>query len=282
MVDLETSVQSVARSAAILRLLAVESIEGWRLSDVATKTGLRKATTHRLLSALVNVGFVYQDPADRRYRLGYEIVRLGLAATRYDIVDLARPAMIRLARKTEDTVFVSVREGREAICLDRQVGAFPIKTLTLNGGDHRPLGVGAGSLALLAFLPDDEVEEVIQANRPALVKYPKFSPHHLRELVARTRAAGFAFNDGRIVSAMSAVGVPVWDPHGRLVAALSVAAINERMSPSRIRQIVAALQEEAAQLKARLAAATGPARPGEGARRQPAVAAGRGTRGVDG
>ena len=113
--------------ASVLRLLAGKSLEGWRLSDVASRTGLRKATTHRLLAALVHVGFVFEDPTDRRYRLGYDLVRLGQAATRHEIADLARPALIRLARKTDDTMFVSIREGREAICLDRQVGDFPIR-----------------------------------------------------------------------------------------------------------------------------------------------------------
>ena len=274
--ELEGSVQSVERAAAVLRLLAGKSPEGWRLSDVASRTGLRKATAHRLLAALVNVGFVFQDPTDRRYRLGYDIVRLGQAATHHEVVDFARPALIRLARKTADTVFVSIREGREAICLDRQVGDYPIRTLTLNVGDHRPLGVGAGSLALLSFLPPEEIEALIQVNRPALRRYPKFAPHHLRGLVATTLATGFAFNDGRIVSGMSAVGVPVWGPDGRVVAALSVAAINERMPPARVRQIVVVLQAEAAQLRSRLAAA-GPARPAEAGRRP--AAGGRRSRG---
>ena len=81
--------------------------------------------------------------------------------------------------------------------------------------------------------------------------------------MAATQATGFAFNGGRIVGGMSAVGVPVWGPDRRVVAALSVTAIEVRMTPARIRLIVASLQAEAAQLKARLAA-SGPARPSDG------------------
>lgn len=256
--DAEISVKSVQRTATILKLLATRSLAGWRLSDIARETGLRKATTHRLLSALVGTGFAYQNPADRRYHLGYEIIRLSTAATRYDLVELVRPALIRLARKTGDTVFLSMREGLEALCVDRQVGAFPIKTLTLEIGDRRPLGVGSGSLALLAFLPDEEVAEIIKANRPRLAKYPKFAPHILPGLVAQARTSGFAFNDGRIVSAMSAVAVPIHDPRGTVVAALSIASINERMGKARVKQIAAMLLDEAAKLKQRLSIAKPP------------------------
>ncbi len=254
----DTSVKSVQRAATILKLLASETTAGWRLSDVALQTGLGKATAHRLLSALVDAGFVAQSPETRRYHLGYEIVRLGQLATRYDMGELARPALLRLARETGDTVFVSIREGLDALCLEREVGDFPIKTLTLNAGDRRPLGVGAGSLALLAFLDEEEISEIIASNTARLKIYPRFGPEDLSTLVKQTRERGYSFNEGRIVTAMCAVGVPVFDPRGRVIAAISVAAIRERMDPERVAWIVSLLGAEAKKLRARLAGMTEP------------------------
>lgn len=262
MAEPDTGVKSVQRAVRILKLLASDAT-GWRLSDVARDCGLGKTTTHRLLAALRDEGLVHSDLETRRYALGHEMVRLGRAAGRYDICDLARPAMLRLARETEDTVFVCVREGVEAVCLDREIGAYPIKTLTLNVGDRRPLGVGAGSLALLAQYPDDEVAEIIESNRAGLEAYPAFAPPILHELVARTRDKGYAFNDGRVVSAMNAVGVPVFDPGGRVCAALSVAAIGERMRAPRVRWIAARLHAEAHAMTARMAPAPAPSRENE-------------------
>jgi DNA-binding IclR family transcriptional regulator len=247
-VDAEFAVKSVERTAMILKRLATNTGAGWRLSDIARETGLRKTTTHRLLAALISTGFAYQSPGDRRYHLGYEFIRLGAAATRYDIIEIAKPALIRLARRTGDTVFLSIREGLQAVCVDRQVGDFPIKTLTLEIGDRRPLGVGSGSLALLAALPDAEIAEIIKANRAVLAKHPKFAPPHLQTLIAQARANGYSFNGGRIVSAMCAVGVPIRDPRGTVIAALSIAAIAERMGKARIKEIASLLQDEAANL----------------------------------
>ncbi|MBZ0163329.1 MAG: IclR family transcriptional regulator [Notoacmeibacter sp.] len=254
----DSTVKSVQRAAAIIKLLAREATAGWRLSDIAQAAGLGKTTTHRLLSALADAGFVYQSPETRRYFLGYEIVRLGHQATRYDIAELARPSLLRLARETGDTIFISVREGLDALCLDRQVGDFPIKTLTLDIGDRRPLGVGAGSLALLAFLPDEEVSEVIASNVRRLETYPRFDPDELTDLTAQTRHQGYSFNDGRIVSAMCAVGVPVFDPRGRVIASISGAAIRERMGPDRVAWIVSLLKAEAERLRIRLTNLTAP------------------------
>ncbi|QIE55623.1 IclR family transcriptional regulator [Pikeienuella piscinae] len=246
----DASVKSVQRVATIIRLLAGEAAEGLRLSDVARESGLGKATTHRLLTALAEVGFAYQSAATKRYHVGHEIVRLGALAARHDLVELARPSLLRLARETGDTIFLSVREGLEAVCLDRQVGAFPIRTLTLDAGDRRPLGVGAGSLALLAFLPLEEIAEIVAGNEERLAGFPGFTPEDLHRLARETRARGHSFNDGRIVAGMCAIGAPVLDASGRVAAAISVAAISDRMGDDRAPMIARLIKEEAKRLGA--------------------------------
>jgi DNA-binding IclR family transcriptional regulator len=254
----DSTVRSVQRAATILKLMAAEAGRGLRLSDIARETGLGKATTHRLLTALTTAGLVYQASETRRYLIGYEIIRMARLATRYDIAELARPAMLRLARETGDTVFISVREGLDALCLAREVGDFPIKTLTLSAGDRRPLGVGAGSLALLAFLPEDEIGEIIAANATRLAAYESFTAGDLGRLTSETRGNGHSFNDGRIVHAMCAVGVPVFDARGKIAAALSIAAIRERMESERVAWIVSLLNAEARKLTALMAEIVNP------------------------
>src|SRR6185436_15021685 len=115
---------------------------------------------------------------------------------------------------TADTVYLSVRLGDVAICLDRVEGAYPIRTLTLKVGDRRPLGIGAGSLALLAFLPLDEVRRLVAASAKALAEFG-FDPAKLLTVVQTARRLGYAYNDGRLIPGMNAVGVPVRG-HGRI------------------------------------------------------------------
>jgi DNA-binding IclR family transcriptional regulator len=257
------SLRSIDRAAAVLRTLALHEVQGARLAEVTAAVGLGKATVHRLLGALVAVGFVDFDGTAKRYRLGYGLHALGAAARRFGIVELARPSLRRLARATGDTVYLSLRDGDEALCLDRATGAYPIRTLTLDIGDRRPLGVGAGALALLAFLPEAEVARLVRSTRAARAGYAGFDDAALAGLVAETRAAGFSFNDGRIVGAMCALGAPVHDGAGRLVAALSIAAIRERMGSARRAELVALLQDEAAEI-GRQADAAAVAAAGEG------------------
>lgn len=244
------TVKTVERVARILRGLAAGGTDGWRLTDLALHVGLGKPTLHRLLGALVENGLAYQDVATRLYRLGAATALLGASAARMTIASEARQSLMRLAAATGDSVFVSVQEGAAAICVGTEIGNFPIRTLTLNVGDRRPLGVGSGSLALLASLPEVEVEAAIARNKVWLKDYPRFDPDTLRALVREARAKGYALNQGRIVAAMSAVAVPVIGPDGRPIAAFAVAAITERIVGERLGELVALLRAEAANLAA--------------------------------
>ncbi len=252
--------RTVERAASLLRILAMQPLEGGRLSDLAREAALGKSTAHRLLSALVDVGFAAQEASTQRYHLGFELVRLGQAARGYELIELARPALRDLAARTEDTVFASIREGTEAVCVDRQVGAFPIRTLTLDIGDRRPLGVGAGSLALLAALPEAERAEVVEANAERLSAYSNYDRDNILAFAADAAAKGYAVNEGRIVPGMCGVGVAIRGADGRLLGALSVAAIKERMGPERIATVVGHLKEHAAAVALRMERRPGGAR----------------------
>ena len=258
-----TGTQSIARAMGLLRVVAEGPSNGVTLAEAAEAVGLHRATAHRVLAALTRERLVEQDAA-HRYHPGVELWIMGeAAARRFDIRALARPALERTATETEDTVYLSVRSGRQAICIARCEGAFPIRTLTLNVGDRRPLGVGSGSLALLAFLPPAEREDILTSSGPQLARYPKFSPAVLRRLVEQTRARGYSFVDGTIIQGMSAFGVPILDRDGHALAALSVAAIDARMTPSRRAKLVRLVQTHAAALAARLS--SGRNRPSTGA-----------------
>ncbi|MGO4714028.1 IclR family transcriptional regulator [Bradyrhizobium sp. 2TAF24] len=248
--EIAAAVKTIDRAAKLLAALVGEGERGAMLSDVARRTGLGKATVHRLLGALSDVGFVAQDATSRRYRLGVGLCLLATTARHRNVAALAHPFLERIARSTADTAYVSVREGFAAVCVGREVGAFPIRTLSLEVGHRRPLGIGSGSLAILAFLSDAEIDAAIAGNHRWLADYPRFNAEQLRALVAETRRYGFSFIDGQVIPGMNAIGVPVLDAEGRPLASLSVAAIAERLRGERIPEVVQLLQREAAELAA--------------------------------
>ncbi len=251
--DDKPAVRSIDRAAAILQVLASFGVRGGPLTEIARLSGFGKATTHRLLAALVDVGFATQEAASRHYQLGARLGMLSRQAHEQDIAALAMPSLEHLAAVTEDTAYLSVREGLRSLCLGRQQGAFPIKTLSLDVGQSRPLGVGSGSLALLAFMPKAEIESAIESNQRWLLEFPAFTAPKLQALIKQTQAQGFSFIEGLIIPGVNAIGVPVLDESRRPVAALSITAIAARVHGERTLQLASLLHEEARQLSAVIA-----------------------------
>lgn len=251
--DDKPAVKSIDRAATILQVLAAFGVRGGPLTEIAKQAGFGKATTHRLLAALADVGFASQNAANRHYHLGARLGLLSRQAHQQDIAVLASPSLRHLAAVTEDTAYLSVREGLRSLCLGREQGDFPIKTLSLDVGQSRPLGVGSGSLALLAFLPKAEIESAVESNQRWLRDFPAFTPSKLASLVKQTQTQGFSFVEGLIIPGVNAIGVPVLDAQKQPVAALSITAIAERVHGERALKLAALLHEEAGQLSALIA-----------------------------
>lgn len=236
-----SAIQKVCR---VLR--ALSEPEPLRLADVAASTDLNKATVLRLLDALADEGFVERDDATKRYRLGEAAMVMGLAAQgRNHLRDRARPWLLRLAGLCGDTVLLSVRSGAQALCIDRESGSYPIRANYLDVGSRRPLGVGAGSLALLAWLPDAEVDSLLADSLPAITaRAPRIDEALVRAKVAESRRQGHTLLLDVVVERMGGVGMPILGTDGRPIGALSIAALNERLT-ERLDMLVAALREAA-------------------------------------
>jgi len=247
--------QSVDRALRLLALIGREPTGGLPLSEVVTGSGLNKPTARRLLLALMRAGLVEQEPQSRHYCLGEEAFVLGvLAARRHGLLELAMESLRRLSAVTMDTSFLSIARENYAVCLHREEGTYPVRTHALQAGSQHPLGVGAGSLAMLASLPDDDVDRVIEANAQVLLaQYPGFAPELIRGDLALARERGFAVNPGRLVASSWGIGAAFRYPDGRVAGALSLAAIDSRMQPARQQELAGHLALEVARMERLLA-----------------------------
>ncbi len=235
---------SVQKACRILRAMA--DPRNARLTEIALAAGLDKATTLRLLDALARDGFVLRDVATKRYALGPELLVLGAAQqARFDLRPIARPSLVRLAAVLEDTAILSVPSGAESVCIDLQLGSFPIRANYLEVGSRRPLGVGAGSLALLAWMPDSEIEAILPLVTARLGRYPRITPRLLEKQIAASRERGYAVLVDVVVDRMGGIAMHIPGPDGRPAGALSIAALTERIT-RREDELAAALKREVA------------------------------------
>ena len=255
--------QSVDRALSLLGMVGRCMADGASLGDLVANSGLNKPTVRRLLLALMRNGMVEQNQETRRYYLGEESYVLGtFAAHRHGILELSFETLTELAQRCGDAVFLSVRRGYSSLCLHREEGTYPIRTYALMTGRLHPLGVGAGSLATLAALPDAEVEAALDANAATLQReFPMLKADDIRAQVHATRQTGYALNPGLVVPGSWGIGVALHRPDGSVAGALSLAAIESRLQQPRRTELAEQLRQAAATIETTLARVYGD-RPG--------------------
>ena len=250
--------QSIERALSLLREIAAHNRSGSRLLDLATRPGLQRPTVHRMLKCLAAENMVQQDPDTHRYFLGPMVFELGLtAAPRFNLREICHPALTRLAEVTGDTVFLTQRSGLDAVCLDRHEGTFPIKTFTLEIGMRRPLGVGIGSLAILAELPEEDIRNIVASNAPRLPEYG-LTPGSLLSQIKKAQKLGYAVRETPSLAGVRSIGQALHNRSGVPFAALSVSAISSRMNEKRVAELAALLKNEARPIEKQFAAGAEP------------------------
>ncbi len=245
--------QVVKRIGVLLKAIASRNSQGSRLVDLYRAANLEQSTAHRLLKALMLEGLVQQNASSKRYYLGPAIVELSFAIKpTVDIRDLARDAMERIATFSEDTVYLLIRSRYESVCIDRLEGSYPVKVLSLDIGGRRPLGANASGLSILGSLPQDEIDRVIDHNKDIYPRYGLFTAERVRHQLADFKERGYVCT--QLAPGTATVGLPILNPDGTPVAAISVAAIESRMHAERQLEIIEFVRQEIAKIQSRIGA----------------------------
>jgi DNA-binding IclR family transcriptional regulator len=246
--------QSVDRALSLLSLVATGGGADVPMTFLTEKTGLSRPTVRRLMLALIRAGLVDQDAVTRNYALGPESHVVGLMAQRrFPLLDVAMESVIAIATESGDSSFLSIRRGLYSVCLHREEGAYPLRTQALQVGARHPLGIGAGAMAMLAALPDDEAAYVKAENAPIMdERYPNYTEAAIDAHIAATRERGWALNPGLYLANSWGMGVALRAPSGDVLGSLSIAALDFRLTPERQPELAALLKREATKVEIKL------------------------------
>jgi DNA-binding IclR family transcriptional regulator len=143
----------------------------------------------------------------------------------------------RLARETGESAFFSARRGDETVCVLAEEGSFPLRSHVLHVGIRFPLGVASAGLAILAHLPDADVDGYFARVRPEEGWGPAHAEPQIRARIAATRETGYAINPGLIVEGSWGMAAAVFDGNGAPAWALSLTGVETRFKPERRREL---------------------------------------------
>jgi DNA-binding IclR family transcriptional regulator len=217
-------VKVLAKAAKVLDVLATH--HDATAPELAVLVGEPRPTVYRLVQDLVALDYVAPGPRPGTYRLGLGLFRLGcLVGMRLDVRDAASPVMSEIHKTLEETVYLVVRRGHEAVCIDRVEGAH-VRSMALQLGGALPLHVGAGPRALLAYQPRDYWKEYFdEVQLAALTPRTPTTRAGIVALLEEAREQGFAISDEDVTIGISSVGAPIFDHTGAACAALSIGGL---------------------------------------------------------
>jgi IclR family KDG regulon transcriptional repressor len=218
-------VQTIERISAILDLVG-ENPKGVSIRQVSSQLDLPKGTVHRLLSSLIYVGYIRQDPASRNYFLGLKLLDLGgLVAAQLDLRKIAAPLLHSLADETKETVHMVVWDQGEVVYIEK------VEPLTDMGGLRMASRVGSRNPAhscavgkiFLSYLSPNELEDFISVKGlPARTSNTITNGVALKQELETIRELGYALDNEENEKGIRCIGAAALSESGKPVAAISV------------------------------------------------------------
>jgi DNA-binding IclR family transcriptional regulator len=238
--------QVLERTFAILEVFT-ESRPEWSTTEIARALGLPVPTVHRILAALKRLGYVSQHEETRRFRLGLAALSLGERARAIaDLRPVALGPLRRLSDATGETALLTVLtpERDRSVCLERVETPQPLR-LSVQPGRQLPLHAGASQKALLAFMPDEEIERQISQPLERFCQSTITDPRALRRELKAIRARGWASSYEETNVGVWGIAVPVLSDTD-VVCAVGIAGPSPRLSVERVREDVGLVHDAAA------------------------------------
>ncbi|HEY2638691.1 MAG TPA: IclR family transcriptional regulator [Streptosporangiaceae bacterium] len=223
-------------------------------AEVVELLGVARSTAYRYLQSLVQSQFI-EEADSRGYRLGRRVLELARIARRgMGLSEIARPVMMRLATEVGEAVLLTRLAGSTVICLEREDAGVRVVRISYERGQVLPTNAGASAYALLAWLPEARVEDILDsASLPSLTERTLTDKHAIVRRLGETREQGYSVSRGELDQDVLGVGAPLRNQDGEVVAAISVAAVSARVPDERLPDVAKAVCDAADEISAVLA-----------------------------
>src|SRR5438132_1271198 len=241
-------VQSVDRALLIIETLA-EDDEGYRLSDLAVRTGLSTSTAHRLLTTLERRRFVQFDRDGSKWHVGAQSFVVGSTfVRRRNFATQAMTYLRKLRDQTRETANLAVVDDESIIVLTRMESREIMRSLTKVGGRVAMVASGVGK-AVLATYADEDVNAIIRHHgMPRLTEKSIVRPSDLFKELEKVRRQGFAIDDEEASMGLRCIAAVVYNDNSEPLAAISVSGMTSRIADARLATLGETVREVATEL----------------------------------
>jgi DNA-binding IclR family transcriptional regulator len=207
------------------------------MTQIAEIVGIHKSTVHRLLATLERKRVLERDPLTGMYHPGIRLLQVSsLALEQNDLRQLAAPLLRQLCERHRENVNLSVLDDTDVVYLDVIESPQRVK-LAASSGLRLPAFCTASGKAILAFLPEEEVQQILAKGMPQHTRNTILTPEAYFENMRNTRKLGFAMSEQEFEDGINAVAAPILNGNNRPIASISIAGPSFRLSPERMLEL---------------------------------------------
>jgi len=213
------------------------------LSELSAVVGIERSMVCRMLQTLQQHGLVSQNPLTRRYSLGLRLFELGrVVVDNLEIRHKALPIMRQLSVETGESVVLMVYSDGEAVCVEGVESQASQFRYVAPIGQRYPLHAGAGGKVLLAFQSEEAIDKCLQRPLPKYTEKTITDPQLLRRELREIRTQGYAVNYGAVQVGVTAIGAPIRDHGGAVVAAMTLVGPAFRVTVDRAHELISIVE----------------------------------------
>ena len=219
-----------------------ESHEVWGLTELSKKSGVSKATLYRMFNTYEKQGFLQRidiQGKTNQYRLGLKFLEFGtLVSDRLEIKKIAYPYMMSLKNEINEDVQLILKDNNHAIYVEKIKCDHPVRLYT-KIGRRATFNAGACPRAILSFLSDEEIEEII--NAIDFIQYSQntiMDQEALWKTIKIARQRGYTVSHGEMEEQTVAIGAPIFNYTKEVVASISIAGPEQRFTEDKMDYLV--------------------------------------------
>lgn len=238
------SVPAMEKGLAIIETLA-KSKQPLGITDIFAICGLPKSTIFMILTTLETLDYVEKLDGDK-YKLTLKLYHLGMNIfSKLDIRQVARPIMEQLSEQLRFTVHLAKLDHGKAMYIEKVSGPGFVQFSTAIGHTW-PLYISAGGKVLAAYMPEDKLDEMIDAQGfQAYTANSITTKEALKEILQSVRENGYALEDEEGENGIRCVAAPVFDKSGQVVAAVSITALRNELPANKFHEVGLILRDKA-------------------------------------
>jgi len=224
-----------------------------RFKDLHQKLTLHKGSLHRILSLLRKKEMIYQDPLSRQYCLGPKVVELAWnVLSQQELRSSVKNYLLHLRDLTQETAGFYIQVGIQRVCIEEVESPHGLRYAAKVGLSF-PIYVGAPGKALLAFLPEKKLNEIIRE-----LDFHQYTPHtitsaeRLLKDLELARRKGYSTSNGERTLGVRAIAAPVFDRNGDVAGAICVLGPSDRLTRNKMQEVIAKIAESSEKLSREL------------------------------